>query len=134
MIFAAEDTTATTTTYANTKWKASFCSIEPSENMMSITMRIYDFYLMREDKIRYNWMLIDVVDLMLQAGHRVLPKVILLSISSSLLAPFLTYFQSSSGPLPTNFRSPSGRLLVPFLIYFRSTSYCFLIHFQSIKI
>ena len=122
MIFAAEDTTATTTTYANTKWKASFCSIEPSENMMSITMRIYDFYLMREDKIRYNWMLIDVVDLMLQAGHRVLPKVILLSISSSLLAPFLTYFQSSSGPLPVHFQLTSGRLLVAFWSPSSSTS------------
>ena len=75
MIFAAEETTATTTTYANAKWKAPFCTAEPSEDWMSVTMRIYDFYLMRGNKIWYNWMLIDVVDLMLQAGHQVLPKV-----------------------------------------------------------
>ena len=75
MIFAAEETTATTTTYANVRWKGPFCTVEPSEDMMPATMRIFDFYLMRGNKIFYNWMLIDTVDLMLQAGHRVLPKV-----------------------------------------------------------
>ena len=74
MIFAAEETTATTTTYANTRWKGPFCTVEPSEDMMAATMRIFDFYLMRGNKIFYNWMIIDTVDLMLQAGHRVLPK------------------------------------------------------------
>jgi len=74
MIFAAEETTATTTTYANVRWKGPFCTVEPSEDMMPATMRIFDFYLMRGNKIFYNWMLIDTVDLMLQAGHRVLPK------------------------------------------------------------
>ena len=43
--------------------------------MMPATMRIFDFYLMRGNKIFYNWMIIDTVDLMLQAGHRVLPQV-----------------------------------------------------------
>ena len=75
MIFAAEETTATTTTYANTRWKGPFCTVEPSEKMMPATMRIFDFYLMRGNKIFYNWMIIDTVDLMLQAGHRVLPQV-----------------------------------------------------------
>ena len=42
---------------------------------MAVTMRIFDFYLMRGDKIFYNWMIIDTVDLMLQAGVRALPKV-----------------------------------------------------------
>ena len=74
MIFAAEETTATTTTYANTRWKGPFCTVEPSEDMMAATMRIFDFYLMRGNKIFYNWMIIDTVDLMLKAGHRVLPK------------------------------------------------------------
>ena len=75
MIFAGEETTATITAYANTKWKDTFCSINPSEYMMPVTIMHWDFYLMREDKIRYNWMLIDVVDLMRQAGYQVLPKV-----------------------------------------------------------
>jgi len=74
MIFAAEETTATTTTYANTRWKGPFCTAEPSVKMMPATMRIFDFYLMRGNQIFYNWMLIDTVDLMLQAGHRVLPQ------------------------------------------------------------
>jgi len=74
MIFAAEETTATTTTYANTRWKGPFCTVEPSTDMMPATMRIFDFYLMRGDHIFYNWMMIDTVDLMLQAGVRALPK------------------------------------------------------------
>jgi len=74
MIFAAEETTATTTTYANTRWKGPFCTVEPNTEMMPATMRIFDFYLMRGNKIFYNWMIIDTVDLMLQAGRRVLPK------------------------------------------------------------
>lgn len=75
MIFAGEEATATITAYANTKWKDAFCSINPPKYMMPVTIMHWDFYLMREDKIRYNWMLIDVVDLMRQAGHQVLPKV-----------------------------------------------------------
>ena len=75
MIFAAEETTATTTTYANSLWIGPFCTMEPSEPSMPVTMRIFDFYLMRGNQIFYNWMIIDTVDLMLQAGHRVLPKV-----------------------------------------------------------
>jgi len=74
MIFAAEETTATTTTYANVQWKGPFCTVQPSSNMMPATMRIFDFYLMRGDHIFYNWMMIDTVDLMLQAGTRALPK------------------------------------------------------------
>merc|ERR1711879_916746 len=60
--------------FDNTRWKGPFCTVEPSEKMMPATMRIFDFYLMRGNKIFYNWMIIDTVDLMLQAGHRVLPQ------------------------------------------------------------
>ena len=74
MIFASEETTATTTTYANSQWKGPFCTVEPSSEMMAVTMRIFDFYLMRGDKIFYNWMIIDTVDLMLQAGVRACPS------------------------------------------------------------
>ena len=74
MIFASEETTATTTTYANSQWKGPFCTVKPSTDMMPATMRIFDFYLMRGDHIFYNWMMIDTVDLMLQAGVRALPK------------------------------------------------------------
>ena len=40
-------------------------------------MRIYDFYIMREDKIFYNWMLLDMVEIMFHAGYRVLPAAAL---------------------------------------------------------
>ena len=75
IIFAAEETTATTTTYANTNWKGPFCSMDPSSIMMPTTMRILDFYRMKGNKIQYNWMMIDTVDLMRQAGRQVLPRV-----------------------------------------------------------
>ena len=38
------------------------------------THRIYDFYVMRKDKIRNNWMLLDMIEIMFYAGYRVLPK------------------------------------------------------------
>ena len=42
-----------------------------------VTIRIFDFYLIDEEqeKIKYNWMILDLVDLMHQAGDaRVVPK------------------------------------------------------------
>lgn len=75
LIFASEEETATTTTYAKAKWRGDLATIPGSEHMgEEVTIRIFDFYLMREDKIWYNWMLLDTVHLMLQAGYRVLPK------------------------------------------------------------
>ena len=91
MIFASEETTATTTTYANSQWKGPFCTVKPSSKMMAVTMRIFDFYLMRGDKIFYNWMIIDTVDLMLQAGHRVLPKVRECQTTITLMKGFFSF-------------------------------------------
>jgi len=72
MIFAGATTTATTTTYANALWYGDFGSIPHTGKM--VTIRICDFYRMAGDRIAYNWMMLDMVDLMLQAGFRVLPK------------------------------------------------------------
>merc|ERR1719334_2815926 len=75
MIFASEEETATTTTYAKCRWKGDIGTIPGSEKLgEEVTMRIYDFYIMREDKIFYNWMLLDFVELMYYAGYRVLPE------------------------------------------------------------
>jgi len=75
MIFASEDETATTTTYAKATWKGDLGTIPGSKLVgQEVTIRIYDFYIMEEDKIFYNWMLLDTVGLMLEAGYRVLPK------------------------------------------------------------
>jgi len=75
MIFASEDETATTTTYAKSTWKGDLATIPGSQLIgQEVTIRIYDFYIMRGEKIFYNWMLLDTVGLMLEAGYRVLPK------------------------------------------------------------
>jgi len=75
LIFASEEETATTTTYGKGRWKGDIGTIPGSEQFgAEVTMRIYDFYIMREDKIFYNWMLLDFVELMYYAGYRVLPK------------------------------------------------------------
>jgi len=72
MIFAGDVSTATTKTYANAFWGGDFGSVPHTGGMIHIS--ICDFYQMDGDRIRYNWMMLDMVDLMLQAGHRVLPK------------------------------------------------------------
>jgi len=75
LIFASEEETATTTTYGKGRWKGDIGTIPGSEKIgAEVTMRIYDFYIMNEDKIFYNWMLLDFVELMYSAGYRVLPK------------------------------------------------------------
>jgi len=74
MIFASEEETATTTTYAKATWKGDLGTIPGSKlKGQEVTIRIYDFYIMRGNKIFYNWMLLDTVGLMLEAGYRVLP-------------------------------------------------------------
>lgn len=78
LIFAAEDGFATTTTYGKGRWKGDIATIPGSERKGEVvTMRIYDFYIMREYKIFYNWMLLDMVEIMYYAGYRVLPKAAL---------------------------------------------------------
>ena len=75
LIFASEETSATTTTYAKGRWKADFATVPGSERLgEEMTVRIYDFYIMRGRKIAYNWMLLDMVQIMFEAGYRVLPK------------------------------------------------------------
>jgi len=75
MIFASEEETATTTTYAKATWKGDLGTIPGSKLAgKEVTIRIYDFYIMEGEKIFYNWMLLDTVGLMLEAGYRVLPE------------------------------------------------------------
>jgi len=74
MIFAGDNLTATTTTYGIAYWQADFARIPHTGKPARI--RIFDFYKIDPEskKIAYNWMLLDLPHLMLQAGHRVLPK------------------------------------------------------------
>ena len=75
LIFASEEKYATTTTYGKGRWKGDIATVPGSQRIgEEVTIRIYDFYIMRDDKIFYNWMLLDMVELMYEAGYRVLPK------------------------------------------------------------
>ena len=75
LIFASEEKSATTTTYAKGRWKADFATVPGSQRIgEEMTVRIYDFYIMRGHKIAYNWMLLDMVQIMFAAGYRVLPE------------------------------------------------------------
>ena len=77
LVFAGEDLTATTTTYATVTWRGPFGGIAPSNR--SHRIRICDFYHMEAGpkgtppRIRTNYMMLDVADLLRAAGKRVLP-------------------------------------------------------------
>jgi len=73
VIFAADEEHATTTTYAIAPWtKASFFGVKAPNKV--IRYRIFDFYKMRDGKIWYNWMVLDSIHMMFEAGYNVLPK------------------------------------------------------------
>jgi len=74
LIFVGDDIHASTTTYAKCTWQNEFVGVKPSGTQVSI--RIHDFYRIdpEQKKISVNWMMIDVVDLMRQAGYQVLAK------------------------------------------------------------
>lgn len=77
LIFAGEETTATTTTYASVRWRGPFAGVPESNQSMRV--RICDFYRMArgddgELRIAYNWMMLDVADFLRASGRRVLPK------------------------------------------------------------
>ena len=52
LIFASEEKYATTTTYGKGRWKGDIATVPGSQRIgEEVTMRIYDFYIMRDDKI-----------------------------------------------------------------------------------
>eukprot|EP00931_Biecheleriopsis_adriatica_P003647 TRINITY_DN105437_c0_g1_i1.p1 TRINITY_DN105437_c0_g1~~TRINITY_DN105437_c0_g1_i1.p1 ORF type:complete len:386 (-),score=62.49 TRINITY_DN105437_c0_g1_i1:27-1127(-) len=85
MIFLGEECTGTTTTYANAKWIGPLGQLHPGASVGNhVVIRILDFYRLVPDskstagaRIAYNWMMIDMVHLMLQSGRQVLPKALL---------------------------------------------------------
>jgi len=76
LLFLGEDLTASTTTYASVFWAEDLAGITATER--PATVRIFDFYLIdgEQEKIKYNWMILDLVDLMHQSlgDARVIPK------------------------------------------------------------
>lgn len=74
MIFVGSEKFASTTTYAQATWMNDLGNLKASGKQVLI--RICDFYMIntKEKKIQTNWMQIDTVDLMRQAGYQVLAK------------------------------------------------------------
>ena len=72
LLFLGEDTSASTTTYALARWYGEFAGMQPTGDV--VRLRICDFYRMRGERISYNWMMLDLPDLLRQAGRRVLPQ------------------------------------------------------------
>ena len=91
LIFAGEDTTATTTTYATVNWRGSFAGVPPSGGTHKI--RICDFYQMSQEKpaeqlkISSNWMMLDVADLCRASGRRVIPQATALPDDGAFMPP-----------------------------------------------
>lgn len=64
LIFIGEDASASTTTYAMARWYGTFAGMPPTDAMVRI--RICDFYHLSGDRIAYNWMMLDLPDLLRQ--------------------------------------------------------------------
>lgn len=75
LLFLGEESSATTTTYALARWRGAFLGQPPSGDRVRV--RICDFYRLRGRRIAYNWMMLDVPDLLRQAGRRVVPAAAL---------------------------------------------------------
>ena len=76
LIFAGEEYTATTTTYATVQWRGPFEKVPASHSVVRV--RVCDFYKMTrvpagELRIAHNWMMLDVAVLLRASGRRVLP-------------------------------------------------------------
>lgn len=72
LLFLGENTTASTTTYAQAHWFGPLVGLPPTGELVRI--RICDFYRMKGERISVNWMMLDLPDLLRQAGRRVLPR------------------------------------------------------------
>jgi predicted ester cyclase len=85
MIFLGEELSGSTTTYANAQWNGPLGKVNPGGAAgTGVMVRICDFYRLVPDstspygaRIKQNWMMIDMVGLMLEAGRRVLPRPLL---------------------------------------------------------
>jgi len=73
-IFAGEEQTATTTTYATAHWRGMLGSTLVPPTNDTIRVRINDFYQFSGERIRTNYMMLDIADVLRQAGRRVLPR------------------------------------------------------------
>jgi predicted ester cyclase len=70
-IFAADTNKVTIAAKAYAYWDKPFAGLPAP--MKHVSVRDIDFYLLRDGKIEYNWCMLDLLDLIEQAGYNVLP-------------------------------------------------------------
>merc|ERR1712118_79201 len=51
-----------------------FAGVDPPPGAPAVRIRDLDFYAFRDDRISYNWCMVDVVDIFHQVGYRLLPE------------------------------------------------------------
>jgi len=75
LIGAGSDVTNTETAYMLAHWTAPFAGVPPPPGPAPLVrIRDLDFYAFTGSRISYNWCMVDVVDIVQQAGYKVLPK------------------------------------------------------------
>jgi len=73
LIRAGTETTCTVSAYGLARWMTPWAGVPPPASNPWVQVRNLDLYVMEGDKIKYNWCLVDVVDIFMQAGYNVLP-------------------------------------------------------------
>ena len=73
LIFIGEDASGSTTTYAVARWYGELASMGLPTGS-TVRVRICDFYRLEGERISINWMMLDLPDVLRQAGRRVLPE------------------------------------------------------------
>ena len=72
LIFIGEEASASTTTYATARWYGELAGMgKPTGGRVRV--RICDFYRLAGDRISYNWMMLDLPDVLRQAGRCAAP-------------------------------------------------------------
>ena len=61
--------------YMLSDWRGPFAGVPPLNR--TVRVRDLDFYEINDGKIVYNWCMVDVINLLQQAGHQVLPPAAL---------------------------------------------------------
>jgi len=67
IIFLGDSSAASSRTYSLGVWKGQLGPLMPTKRLA--TANICDMYLVRDGRITHDWMMLDMLDLMRQAGH-----------------------------------------------------------------
>jgi len=86
-IRAASHSTATSASYGLGQWVGDLAGVPPPASRPLVRVRDLDFYLLEGDRIKINWCIVDMVDLLHQVGYRVLPPGPLTSEGHTAYSP-----------------------------------------------